>query len=218
MHIQKGRFRGKKLPVMSDIKGFSHATPSIVKEAVFQILDSLLKSDPVEYSFFDLCAGTGQMGFEAHSIGYGRVHLTELDQKRFKSLVEFVRLHNFDVKLHKKNFLKMVSVIETNSKSVIFMDLPYSFWQKDECPAIHEFLTKLGQSILNSDQNSKEKEWIVCIQGPQKYTGRGYLHSEYLFERYYGSSCVTFFKFSSSDPSVTENSNSDVESTLRIKL
>jgi 16S rRNA G966 N2-methylase RsmD len=169
LRIQSGSHKGKRITPPVPSHGKSNATPSLVKEAIFQILRSRFGADLPSYAFFDLCAGSGQIGLEALSCGFGEIHIVEPDQDRFTSIMEVVRKNRFEVHLHKKQMLRMVSHIIERPKSVIFIDLPYSFWEGESCPAIRQFLEHFDRAIRSAGTHPVECEGLIIIQGASPY-------------------------------------------------
>lgn len=72
IRIIAGRWRGRKLDVMSDIDGL-RPTPDRVRETLF----NWLQSDLVGARCLDLFAGTGSLGLESLSRGAASVHFVE---------------------------------------------------------------------------------------------------------------------------------------------
>ncbi|MCB1169969.1 MAG: RsmD family RNA methyltransferase, partial [Leptospiraceae bacterium] len=137
--ISGGEFRGRKIPLPPAVSGHRHFTPSLLKEAVFQLLNNRGIPGP----FWDLCTGSGQMGLEALSRGFQPVHMVELDRSRFSWLRKVCR--EYEVTLHNKDFLRTPSMIleGRSSNTVCFLDLPYSFWNREICPKLDAFLQGL---------------------------------------------------------------------------
>ena len=192
LRIQKGKYKGRLIQAPVPVQGISNSTPSRIKEAVFQILEVRIQ-DKTEYTFFDLCSGSGQIAFEALSQGFERVHLSELDQDRFSSILKEVKKNNFKIILHKKNFLKMIPLIETSKKSIIYLDLPYSLWTDGKSSQISHFFEVIEHLCL-------EKRHIlsgfIFIQSPNEYIPESTLnHIKKLSHRSYGSNSITLFEF-----------------------
>ncbi len=152
------------------VQGEANFTPALLKEAVFQVIEGRIQLQTEDYAFFDLCAGSGQMGLEALSQGYGAVHLCELNQERFRSLVETIRVYDYSVELHRKDFQNMISTITRQSRSVLYIDPPYSFWVGKDCPAIQKFLEELQTQFLNHEKTHNNtavlEEILILVQGP----------------------------------------------------
>ena len=138
--VQQGRWRGKKIPLPPSHHGHRHVTSSILKEAFFQLAEAYYPC-----AFFDLCAGSGQMALEAVSRGYGPVHAVELDEGRFRFLIG--QLSGHDITFHKKDFRRMAASVAAQT-SVVFIDVPYSYWTADgQCSHIETFLQKLSIAV-----------------------------------------------------------------------
>lgn len=188
LKIQRGRFRGRSIPMPAPVHGHSNFTPALVKKAVFDLADARL-GDLSDVLFFDLCAGSGQMGLEAYSLEYREVHLCELDQGRFSEILKEIKKRSYTVHLHRKDFRKMVPTIENAERSVVYLDPPYSIWEKRNCPPILEFLEKLGSSLNGPDLSIREI--LVIIQGPDFCNIPETLPWPPSEERAYGKNCLT---------------------------
>ena len=158
--ISGGQFRGRKIPLPPAVSGHRHFTPSLLKEAVFQLLNNRGSSGP----FWDLCTGSGQMGLEALSRGFQPVHMVELDRSRFSWLRKVCR--EYPVTLHNKDFLRTPPMIlEARSpNTVCFLDLPYSFWSRDQCPKLDAFLHGLQKA------HTDEPLPFIVVQAPHRYS------------------------------------------------
>jgi 16S rRNA G966 N2-methylase RsmD len=146
LRILRGSLRGRKVAVPPAVHGNSHLTLGLVKEAVFQILEGRLGGDLSQWAFFDLCAGSGQMAIEAHSLGFAPVHLSEIDPGRLRHLFTEKRLWDYPLTIHKRDFRRMAPLLLEFPRVVAFLDPPYSFWEHDgSSPAVQ----RLVHNILN---------------------------------------------------------------------
>jgi 16S rRNA G966 N2-methylase RsmD len=188
IQIQSGIWKGKKIPAPDSIKGHAHFTPAILKKAIFGILNSeSLKGNLniQEAIFIDLFSGSGQMGMEAISEGFGKAALFEIERNRFETLRETAR--SFSSKhffyFNKDSFRYYSSSdIETYSQAVYFLDLPYSFWESKE--------DKIKE-LCNKIESVPVKEKWIFLQVPKKIEWEDYE------ERTYGNHNL-YTKFSSS--------------------
>lgn len=141
--IGQGQFKGRSIPLPPAVSGHRHFTPSLLKEAAFQLLENTITPG----AFWDLCSGSGQMGLEALSRGYDPVHLVELDRSRFQWLKNRV-CPDFSVTLHNKDFLRLAPILAGQQQNTVcFIDLPYSFWKKDRtCEKLESFMGNLRRS------------------------------------------------------------------------
>ena len=127
------------------------------------------------------------MGFEALSLGFASIHLCEIDKKRLEHLdkiqehlkrcflsqedqqknikLKEVKLTPFleKIKVYRRDFRRMCRLIQEHSPSVLYLDLPYCFWQgQTKNPlGLENFFLKLGQKIDNGCFSA----WIF-VQGP----------------------------------------------------
>ncbi len=159
-------------------------TPAIVKKSV---MDTLLAriSEPNQWDFFDLCAGSGQIGYEALSIGFGRVFLSDTDLGTIRFLRNSLREESGSIQLFHKDFIRMTYIICNCRKAVLFIDLPYSDWVGRESPP-----SKIERFFSNIVWNPKSRleRMIAVIQGPAYYsfsTAMGLSSSPYPLEEKY---------------------------------
>ncbi len=84
MRVIGGSFRGRRLRAPSD-KG-TRPTSDRVREAVFDMLDTLVDLDLAGAAVVDLFAGSGAMGIEALSRGAGSVAFVERAPKALRAI------------------------------------------------------------------------------------------------------------------------------------
>ncbi|MCS7205796.1 MAG: RsmD family RNA methyltransferase [Leptospiraceae bacterium] len=181
--VIKGFLKGKKIPLPPSLKGYRNFTSGLIKEALFQHIEnffgvSLDGQKKLSISFFDLCAGSGQIGIEAYSRGMTPVHIVEKDKKRFDFILE--NLKSFEkngrrIHFHQKDFRRLADEIVLSLKTAVFIDLPYTFWKKDGvCYHIDQFFMKylehLKKQVGLFSQEQKERfAHIFFIQSPVPY-------------------------------------------------
>lgn len=170
LRIQQGRLRGRRIPAPPEIKGQAHFTSAQLKETVFQILDNRI--EPASTAFFDLCAGSGQMGFEALSRGYARVVLGEVDPGRIallrKTAGEFSEPgQGGDIVVLKRDLRRMAGPLLEAGRAVVFLDPPYSFWEGARCPPVESFLESFGR------KHEGRGRYLFLLQGPECLTASG---------------------------------------------
>jgi 16S rRNA G966 N2-methylase RsmD len=177
LRIQKGRLSGRKIKPPPPVAGNSHLTLNLVKEAIFQVLEGRLGANLTRYAFFDLCAGSGQMAFEAFSRGYSAVHLAEVDSRRLSHLISEAQRGEFDVRIHRRDFRRMAPLVFRHPRSVVFLDPPYSFWKGGESEAVDRLVHNLAHPAEESRALLAEYRaagedfdlWFV-VHGPGEYT------------------------------------------------
>lgn len=169
MKIQRGQFRGRRVQAPPGVRGHSEFTPGLVKEALFQRIENLIGPDPSAWSFFDLCAGSGQVAMEAASRGFGQVHACEIDQGRFAFLLEQVKALGYPIRCHRKDFMRLARLVR--APAVVFLDLPYSFW-KPFPEVVAAFLDAIGQEDQGKtaeearEEGEGPRDVLIFIQGP----------------------------------------------------
>jgi len=162
------------------MKGPGRARPTIglVKEAVFQLLEVRLGDALPEWAFFDVCGGTGQMAFEALSVGFAPVHAGEVEPERIAHLIAETRRLELPLQIHKRDFRRMAPLVRREARSVVFVDPPYSFWKRDgSCPAMDRLLHNLlrGEGAGRAEDEDAEEaasaagETLLIIHGPEYY-------------------------------------------------
>ncbi len=180
LKITRGQLRGRSIQLPPRVKGNLNLTPGLIKEALFQLLEGQLSTEISRYAFFDLCAGSGQMALEALSLGFSPVHMAEVDQERFRFLLKEVRRHGDPVELHKRDFRRMAPLILREPRSVVFLDPPYSFWNRFQCEAVDTLLFNLLEGVRLQREGELDEilfggegqgEILMVIQGPSPYEG-----------------------------------------------
>ncbi|MBX7058250.1 MAG: RsmD family RNA methyltransferase [Leptospirales bacterium] len=165
LRVLRGKFRGRSIPAPPAAHGNSHLTLGLVKEALFQILEQRLGSELPETSFFDLCAGSGQMAVEASSVGFASVHLCEVDSGRLRHLAEMVQKGGFPIEVHRRDFRRMAGPMLRARRIVAFLDPPYSFWDRE---GRSEAVDRLVYNLLHAAESSAEWLWFI-VHGPAPY-------------------------------------------------
>jgi 16S rRNA (guanine966-N2)-methyltransferase len=185
LKVLSGSLKNRSIPFFSNEKKHSNCTPSKIKEAVVSIIDSHLMKSDIKWSdivFIDAFAGSGQMGIELVSRGCELVHFIELDKDRFKSILEItqeLKISQFS-KLHNKDSIRCVKKIasETVNPLIIFIDPPYSFYDKTN--KVEIFLKDLRTAV---DHNS-----ILIVQSPER------LKIEMIVDKKFGNSYLSIIK------------------------
>lgn len=198
--IQRGVLKGHHFRYPPRSHGYNSFTPSIVREAFFEILlNRILSSEYAieDYVFFDLCTGSGQIGLEAASIGFKKTYLTDIDFKRvdhIKTLVcpdkeaeaPFSKFKSVEVQ--RRDFRAMSSLIYSHKLSVLYFDLPYSFWKGEKPLGLEAFLLRLEKS-----EHWDENLVWVFIQGPRYFRPDKMKYVTNLEFRHYGRQHLSFW-------------------------
>lgn len=120
MRIISGIRRGKKLFTPKDDR--VRPTSDRAREALFNILESMLPAPLSEYDFLDVFAGTGAIGLEAASRGARSVTFIDID-------LELVKKNAAACRLPKLSYIqKDVRRLPPAAKqfNLVFMDAPYN--------------------------------------------------------------------------------------------
>ena len=210
--IFRGRFQGFALPLLPSNKNQNHYTPMKLKEAFIEILLHKLfieNKKKEEIIFFDLTTGSGQIGIEFLSLNFKFVHFCDIDEIKLSQIQNYIKIKILpkvsnifeQYKLHKKDFLKMPKLILYNQQNVLYIDLPYTFWNiktKTSIQLNHFFKNLINEIIKKQSDNFYI--WTF-IQGPFEFNEIFNLLKSFNFENYlkhlevrkYGKQILTYF-------------------------
>ena len=121
--IVSGKYKNQKIQQVEDNR--TKYTPSKVKNAIFSILES--KRSVLDAHFLDLCAGSGQIGFEALSRGATFSTFVDISDKAIKALKNNVqKLQVTDnVRIIKKDVIRFL-MNPPEMYDIIFIDPPFN--------------------------------------------------------------------------------------------
>ncbi len=140
IRIIGGKFRGKKLH-FPDSEGL-RPTPDRVRETLF----NWLMHDIRDARCLDAFAGSGALGFEAHSRGAAHVVLLEQSPQVFNNLLKAAASFNSpDLTIKKMDACKYLKET-TEPFDIVFLDPPFA---KDYLPLCLEILA--NSSLLKSN-------------------------------------------------------------------
>ncbi|HRW33567.1 MAG TPA: 16S rRNA (guanine(966)-N(2))-methyltransferase RsmD [Thermotogota bacterium] len=148
LSIIAGIFKNHKIELVEDAR--TRYTPAKVKNAVFSILES--RKDINGSMFLDLCAGSGQMGFEALSRGASLIHFVDISSHSIKTLKNNVqKLMVCDqVRLFKKDVIRFLSS-PPQTYDLIFIDPPFT----------EILFNKIVRKLLETDSILKDNGRII---------------------------------------------------------
>lgn len=123
LSVIAGKFKNKKIVQVEDIR--TKYTPSKVKNAIFSMLES--KRTVQNARFLDLCAGSGQMGFEALSRGASFVTFVDISDKSIKALKKNIQRLDVSerVRIFKKDMIRFLKS-PPETYDIIFIDPPFN--------------------------------------------------------------------------------------------
>ena len=176
-YVIRGWLKGKRIPAVIEIAGHSNTTPQKLKESLFQIIEN---NFPNLYTtvFYDLCAGSGQVGVEAISRNFLFIIFCEVNPQRFSKLSNWLLENNFNQysTVLRLDFMRGVrqafykppyglaeDKIKDCNNVVLFIDPPYSFYENDP-----DSMQKLLASITKEFQKSFYQEALICVQAPSR--------------------------------------------------
>lgn len=126
MIITAGKFKGKK--IIAPDENITRPTLSKVRMSVFNTLQAII--DFEDLSFLDMYAGSGVMGLEAISRGFGKVTAIEKNPKAYKILknnyqtCRCEQMSDLTISLNIGDSLKITPKL-TDKFDVIYIDPPY---------------------------------------------------------------------------------------------
>lgn len=162
LRISSGSWKGKKVKETKEVAGHSNFTNSLLKKAVFSILDSRLNELSLDWSdlaFIDYFSGSGQMSLEALSLGASQAMVYELDNGRFGTLIQqFGKTEN--VLLFRKDSTRFPLKWDMPSQKflVFYLDPPYTYWSQTP-DRMQKMINDVYQFALNSG-----KPFIILSQ------------------------------------------------------
>lgn len=150
-----GMYKGRKIKTLEGSK--TRPTPSIVREALFDILSERIKGA----YFLDLYAGFGCIGIEALSRGAAFVSFVEKDS----GAASLIKKNLVSLGLEKDSQVLVMDVIKSLRKiklnfDYIFLDPPYSenpFVKIFELLSENDILSENGKIII---QSFKKTEFV----------------------------------------------------------
>jgi len=122
MRIIGGKYRAKKLfsPQNVGVRPTSDRT----REAVFNILYSILPMEWSEYNLLDLFSGTGAFALEAISRGVNSVTMVDINPQTIKKNVALFPIEKEKIKIIVADASKLGRSIKKHN--LVFMDAPYN--------------------------------------------------------------------------------------------
>ena len=173
MNITGGIYNKQK--IMAPDENITRPTLSKVRMSVFNTLGAII--DFEGKSFLDMYAGSGIMGLEALSRGFGKITAIEKNKKVYNVIKNNFSKYEKDNNLHLilGDSLKICSKF-SEKFDVIYIDPPYF-------SGIYE---KSLESIKDISGGIIILEHVVEIQTPQNY--------KLLKQKKYGDKFITFFE------------------------
>ena len=161
VRIIGGHWRRSLLPVPA-IAGL-RPTPDRVREVLFNWLGQDLEG----WSCLDLFAGTGVLGFEAASLGAGRVTMVERNPKLVRSLeATRTRLDARAVALVRADVQAWLRATPASPHDLVLLDPPYSErWLERLLPAMTPWLAPAGR-IYAECEFALTDEWLKANDAP----------------------------------------------------
>lgn len=131
LRVGSGRLKRAAIPAARSHKQHQNSTSARVKEAAFQLVRNHVDiSDP--WIFYDLFAGSGQMGIEALSLGAAHVTFVDLVPERLSDIQHSLQSLEIDRSAYtlvrsRANKLLAESFGEKEMPVVVWADPPYTY-------------------------------------------------------------------------------------------
>ncbi len=192
-YILQGKYRRQKLPSPPAIGRHDEITGQKLKEAIFNIAASHLHAPPDLTLFYDLFAGSGQIGFEALSRSFSYVFFFEIDGARCSHLRRWIderRENNHALVQKTDTFRRMEKILREppddqmnlagrTLSRIFFADPPYTRDGLFDPKAVTRLLLAFQQyseEKQTAEIQSPYAQEILLIQTPSvgsKYYRRG---------------------------------------------
>lgn len=174
--------------MLAPVKGYDNSTPRKVKEALFQMVENQISSYE-KTLFYDLFAGSGQLGIEALSRGAFFTCFYEIDQARLSHIKKWLadngeKNHTLTRKLdafrHFSKFLQEPPLVRKSNQEkailtpqelpdydlVLFADPPYRSREGEKAPPLI-----LLESFFSTAPVLPMRSITLFIQGPSEKSG-----------------------------------------------
>lgn len=179
MRIIGGHYRGKKL--FSPDSDKVRPTSDRAREALFNILNSILENPWEAYTFLDVFGGTGAVALEALSRGAKQVGLIDADTRSLLKNVALFPAEQDKIKVIRTDVTHLPTAVMPYD--IAFLDAPY-----------HQGLSEVALSRL--DERGWLKPNALCMVEVEK-TEQIAIPSCYQIqnERIYGLAKIIFLKY-----------------------
>lgn len=185
MRVIAGQYKGRQLttPKGTNVR----PTSDRVKESVFSIIQDRV----IDANFLDLCAGTGNIGFEALSRGAKQVTFLDNNLSSIRLIERNLQIFGLDqskpeVQLIRVDVLNGINQLHQNSATfeLIYFDPPYDSNLYNKC------LSHISDSCI------LETSGILLVEH-RKQTDLPILSGK-LFcyrKKQYGDTCLSFYRY-----------------------
>lgn len=131
LRVGSGRFKRVAIQGIKSHRGHHNATSARVKEAAFQLVRNRVDVDDV-WLFYDLFAGSGQIGIEALSLGAVHVTFVDLAQDRLSEIARSldsldVPPGSFTLARTRAHKVFQEAFLHNDHPVVVWADPPYTY-------------------------------------------------------------------------------------------
>ncbi|MBL8035126.1 MAG: RsmD family RNA methyltransferase [Leptospiraceae bacterium] len=132
LRVGSGKFKRSAIPAARAHRHHQNSTSARVKEAAFQIIRNRIDIES-EWIFYDLFAGSGQMGIEALSLGASHATFVELVPERLSEIqraLESLDVPHAQYTLTRARANKILpEAFAAETPCVVWADPPYTYGQ-----------------------------------------------------------------------------------------
>lgn len=194
LRVSGGKFKRAQIPLARAHRQHQNSTTGRVKEAAFQIMRNRVDFD-TEWIFYDLFAGSGQIGIEALSLGASHVTFVEIIPERLSEIQR--ALDSLDIPraafaLVKAKAAKILpEAFEHNgTQCIIWADPPYTYGHTpSNDPAI--LLTLYRAALTEHTGISPAPLLMIQVHEKNPILEQEFLAANPDLELYrYGSNCL----------------------------
>lgn len=131
LRIGSGKFKRSAIALPKAHRHHQNATSARVKEAAFQIIRNHIDIEN-EWVFFDLFAGSGQMGIEALSLGAAHATFADIAPERLSEIQHAllaleVPHEAFTLVRARANKIFQEAILSADLPAVVWADPPYTY-------------------------------------------------------------------------------------------
>lgn len=131
LRIGGGKYRRTQIPHAKSFKGHRNSTTARVKEAAFQIVRNHVDIES-DWAFYDLFAGSGQMGIEALSLGASQVTFADIVPERLSEIQQALQQleiprNAYTIIRARANKVLSEVLMQDASQCIVWADPPYHY-------------------------------------------------------------------------------------------
>lgn len=194
LRVFAGKYKRSQIPLARNYRQHRNSTSARVKEAAFQLIRNRIDLDQ-SWIFYDLFAGSGQMGIEALSLGASHTTFVDIVPERLGEIQRALQSLDIEREAFTLVRAKAAKVLPEafaghNAACVIWADPPYSYGgSASNDPAI--IVAAYRSARVGLPANMPQPLLIVQVHEKNPILAHEYLAANPDIEVYrYGSNCL----------------------------